>query len=102
MLITPDQPLVDELMEHLKDALFGKGLSFTAVPDTHSDRSSEVHISDEDLCITRSFWEKVTAEHMGAAFEVMDDGAYYLPGRRCDSSHQQGIYSDCCGLGSPT
>ena len=59
MQIIPDQPLVDELMVHLEDALMGRGLSFTALPPNHISRSDSVHLSDLDLCITQKFWEKV-------------------------------------------
>lgn len=75
MIIEPDQELVDELMVHLRDALFGRGLSFTQLPDSHSDRSDEVHLSDLDGCITRKFNEKVS---IGTAGKIDDKGVLYM------------------------
>ncbi len=75
MLIEPDQELVEELMVHLRDALFGRGLSFTSLPDSHMDRSDEVHLSDMDGCITRKFHEKVSHGTVG---KIDDKGVLYM------------------------
>lgn len=77
MIITPDQELVDELMVHLRDTLYGRGLSYTALPDNHPTRSDTVHLSDEDLCITRKFWEKVISAS-GEDYKIDNKGVLYM------------------------
>ena len=77
MIITPDQELVDELMGHLRDTLYGKGLSFTALPSNHPTRADSVHLSDLDLCITRKFWEKVISS-AGEPVKVDNKSILYM------------------------